>query len=34
MPRFDVDRLGLRRVAASNVGGWSNVPVRVPDGGF
>lgn len=34
MPRFDVDQAGLRRVAASNVGGWSNVPVRVTPGGF
>jgi cytochrome P450 len=29
MPRFEVDRPGLRRVAMTNVAGWSNVPVRV-----
>ncbi|WP_273735206.1 cytochrome P450 [Mycolicibacterium septicum] len=30
MPRYEVDRPGLRRVAMSNVAGWSNVPIRVP----
>lgn len=28
IPRFDIDRSGLRRVHMSNVAGWSNVPVR------
>jgi cytochrome P450 len=28
IPEFEVDRDGLRRVAMSNVSGWSNVPVR------
>jgi cytochrome P450 len=28
LPEFEVDRGGLRRVAMSNVSGWSNVPVR------
>jgi cytochrome P450 len=28
-PRFEVDEEGLRRVAMSNVAGYSNVPVRV-----
>lgn len=27
IPRFDIDRSGLRRVHMSNVAGWSNVPV-------
>jgi hypothetical protein len=26
IPEFQVDRSGLRRVAMSNVCGWSNVP--------
>ncbi|MFV8164924.1 cytochrome P450 [Mycobacterium sp. 134] len=29
MPRFEVDRGGLKRVAMTNVVGWHNVPVRV-----
>jgi cytochrome P450 len=29
MPRFEVRRDGLKRVAMTNVAGWSNVPVRV-----
>lgn len=29
MPRFEVDRAGLKRVAMTNVVGWHNVPVRV-----
>lgn len=29
MPAYEVDRAGLRRVAMSNVCGWSNVPVSV-----
>lgn len=29
MPRYEVIESGLRRVAMSNVAGWSNVPVRV-----
>lgn len=29
MPRFEVVRSGLKRVAMTNVAGWSNVPVRV-----
>jgi cytochrome P450 len=29
MPRFELQRDGLRRVAMTNVAGWSNVPVRV-----
>ena len=29
MPRFEVDRSRCRRVAMTNVAGWSNVPVRV-----
>lgn len=29
MPRYDVDRTGLRRVAMTNVVGWHNVPVNV-----
>lgn len=28
IPHYDIDRSGLRRVAMSNVSGWSNVPVR------
>lgn len=28
IPKYEVDRDGLRRVAMSNVCGWSNVPVR------
>jgi cytochrome P450 len=28
LPEYEVDREGLRRVAMSNVSGWSNVPVR------
>lgn len=28
LPAYKVDRSGLRRVAMSNVSGWSNVPVR------
>ena len=28
MPHYEVDRPGLRRVAMTNVAGWSNVPVR------
>jgi cytochrome P450 len=28
LPEYEVDRSGLRRVAMSNVCGWSNVPVR------
>jgi cytochrome P450 len=28
IPSYDVDTAGLTRVAASNVGGWHNVPVR------
>lgn len=28
LPEYEVDRSGLRRVAMSNVSGWSNVPVR------
>ena len=28
LPEYEVDREGLRRVAMSNVTGWSNVPVR------
>jgi cytochrome P450 len=28
VPEYEVDRDGLRRVAMSNVSGWSNVPVR------
>jgi cytochrome P450 len=28
IPEYEVDRDGLRRVAMSNVSGWSNVPVR------
>lgn len=28
MPEYDVDRAGLRRVAMTNVAGWSRVPVR------
>lgn len=28
-PHYEVDEAGLRRVAMSNVAGWSNVPVRV-----
>lgn len=29
MPRYEVDRSGLKRVAMTNVNGWSNVPVKV-----
>ena len=29
MPRFELDRAGLKRVAMTNVAGWSNVPVKV-----
>jgi cytochrome P450 len=29
MPRYELDRAGLRRVAMTNVIGWHNVPVRV-----
>jgi cytochrome P450 len=28
IPRYEIDRAGLRRVHMSNVCGWSNVPVR------
>lgn len=28
LPDYEVDRAGLKRVAMSNVAGWSNVPVR------
>ncbi|WP_067889585.1 cytochrome P450 [Nocardia vaccinii] len=28
LPEYEVDRAGSRRVAMSNVSGWSNVPVR------
>ncbi|GAC1411793.1 MAG: cytochrome P450 [Mycobacterium sp.] len=28
IPEYEVERSGLRRVAMSNVSGWSNVPVR------
>ncbi|CAA0136684.1 Putative cytochrome P450 123 [Mycolicibacterium vanbaalenii] len=28
LPEYEVDRSGLKRVAMSNVAGWSNVPVR------
>jgi cytochrome P450 len=28
LPQYEVDRAGLRRVAMSNVAGWSTVPVR------
>ena len=28
IPDYEVDRSGLRRVAMTNVFGWSNVPVR------
>lgn len=30
MPQYEVVEAGLRRVAMTNVAGWSNVPVRVP----
>lgn len=30
-PHYEVDEAGLRRVAMSNVAGWSSVPVRVLD---
>ena len=30
IPRYDIDRSGLRRVHMTNVLGWCNVPVRVP----
>jgi cytochrome P450 len=29
IPRYDIDRSGLRRVHMTNVLGWCNVPVRV-----
>ncbi len=29
MPRYEVDRAGLKRVTMTNVAGWCNVPVRV-----
>jgi cytochrome P450 len=29
MPRYEVDRAGIKRVAMTNVAGWSNVPVKV-----
>lgn len=29
MPRYEIDRSGLARVAMTNVAGWSNVPVKV-----
>jgi hypothetical protein len=29
MPRFEVDRTGLRRVNMTNVAGFSHVPVKV-----
>jgi cytochrome P450 len=29
MPRYEIVREGLRRVAMTNVIGWNNVPVRV-----
>jgi cytochrome P450 len=28
IPRYEVDRAGLRRVQMTNVFGWCNVPVR------
>ncbi|GAH58092.1 unnamed protein product, partial [marine sediment metagenome] len=28
LPEYEIDREGLRRVAMSNVCGWSNVPVK------
>lgn len=28
LPDYEVDRAGLKRVAMSNVAGWSNVPIR------
>ena len=31
VPRFEIDRAGLRRVHMTNVFGWSNVPVRAID---
>jgi cytochrome P450 len=31
IPRYEVDRAGLRRVHMTNVCGWSNVPVRALD---
>jgi hypothetical protein len=31
LPEYEVDRSGLRRVAMSNVCGWSKVPVRRTD---
>ncbi|GAB3013781.1 cytochrome P450 [Mycobacterium bourgelatii] len=30
IPRYEVDRAGLRRVHMTNVWGWSNVPVHAP----
>ena len=30
IPRYDIDRSGLRRVHMTNVLGWCNVPVRCP----
>jgi hypothetical protein len=29
MPRYEIIEDGLKRVAMTNVAGWSNVPVRV-----
>jgi hypothetical protein len=29
MPRYEIERQGLKRVAMTNVIGWHNVPVRV-----
>lgn len=29
MPKYEVDRAGLRRVAMTNVAGWSSVPVTI-----
>ena len=31
MPKFEVDRDGLRRVNMTNVAGYANVPVTVLD---
>ncbi|KLO28749.1 cytochrome P450 [Mycolicibacter heraklionensis] len=30
MPQYEVQEAGLKRVAMTNVAGWSNVPVRIP----
>jgi len=29
IPRYHVDRSGLKRVTMTNVAGWSNVPVHI-----